>query len=116
MPSEQVGRGMADIQKMCGSFEAPELKEDGTAVLSGSAPVSEMKDYQKEVWSYTGGHGKLFLRLKGYEPCHNEEEVIERIGYDCEGDLDNPTGSIFCAHGAGFFVPWGEVPDYMHIK
>ena len=116
VPSEQVGRGMADIQKMCGSFEAPELKEDGTAVLSGSAPVSEMKDYQKEVWSYTGGHGNLFLRLKGYEPCHNEEEVIERIGYDCEGDLDNPTGSIFCAHGAGFFVPWGEVPDYMHIK
>lgn len=116
VPSEQVGRSMADIQKMCGNFETPEMKEDGSAVLTGSAPVSEMKDYQKEVWSYTGGHGKLFLRLKGYEPCHNEEEVLQRIDYNCEGDLDNPTGSIFCAHGAGFFVPWDEVSDYMHIR
>lgn len=116
VPSEQVGRGMSDIQKMCGTFEAPELKADGIAILNGCAPVSEMKDYQKEVWSYTGGHGKLFLRLKGYEPCHNEEEVLEQIGYDWESDLDNPTGSIFCAHGAGFYVPWDEVPDYMHIK
>ena len=116
VPAEQIGRGMSDIQKMSGSFEAPELMEDGSAVLKGSAPVSEMKDYQKEVWSYTGGHGKLFLQMKGYEPCHNEEEVLENIGYDAEADLDNPPGSIFCSHGAGFYVPWDEVPDYMHIK
>lgn len=115
LPAEQVGRAMADIQKRYGTFEAP-LMEGERAVLSGRAPVSEMLDYPAEVQSYTGGRGRLALRLEGYYPCHNQEEVLADIGYDNEGDVDNPSGSIFCSHGAGFFVPWDQVPDYMHIK
>lgn len=115
LPAEQVGRAMADIQKRYGTFEAP-LMEGERAVLSGRAPVSEMLDYPAEVQSYTGGRGRLALRLEGYYPCHNQEEVLADIGYDSEGDVDNPSGSIFCSHGAGFFVPWDQVPDYMHIK
>ena len=115
LPAEQVGRAMADVQKRYGTFEAP-LMEGERAVLSGRAPVSEMLDYPAEVQSYTGGRGRLALRLEGYYPCHNQEEVLADIGYDGEGDVDNPSGSIFCSHGAGFFVPWDQVPDYMHIK
>ena len=115
LPAEQVGRAMADVQKRYGTFEAP-LMEGEQAVLSGRAPVSEMLDYPAEVQSYTGGRGRLALRLEGYYPCHNQEEVLADIGYDSEGDVDNPSGSIFCSHGAGFFVPWDQVPDYMHIK
>ena len=69
--------------------------------MKGTAPVVTMRDYQTEVIAYTKGHGRLFLQLKGYEPCHNTEQVIEEIGYDPEADLENPTGSVFCAHGAG---------------
>ena len=115
LPAEQVGRAMADIQKRYGTFEAP-LMEGERAVLSGRAPVSEMLDYPAEVQSYTGGRDRLALRLEGYYPCHNQEEVLADIGYDSEGDVDNPSGSIFCSHGAGFFVPWDQVPEYMHIK
>lgn len=115
LPAEQVGRAMADVQKRYGTFEAP-LMEGERAVLSGRAPVSEMLDYPAEVQSYTGGRGRLALRLEGYYPCHNQEEVLADIGYDSEEDVDNPSGSIFCSHGAGFFVPWDQVPDYMHIK
>lgn len=115
LPAEQVGRAMADVQKRYGTFEAP-LMEGERVVLSGRAPVSEMLDYPAEVQSYTGGRGRLALRLEGYYPCHNQEEVLADIGYDSEGDVDNPSGSIFCSHGAGFFVPWDQVPDYMHIK
>lgn len=115
LPAEQVGRAMADVQKRYGTFEAP-LMEGERAVLSGRAPVSEMLDYPAEVQSYTGGRGRLALRLEGYYPCHNQEEVLADIGYDSEGDVDNPSGSIFCSQGAGFFVPWDQVPDYMHIK
>lgn len=115
LPAEQVGRAMADVQKRYGTFEAP-LMEGERAVLSGRAPVSEMLDYPAEVQSYTGGRGRLALRLEGYYPCHNQEEVLVDIGYDSEEDVDNPSGSIFCSHGAGFFVPWDQVPDYMHIK
>lgn len=115
LPAEQVGRAMADIQKRYGTFEAP-LMEGERALLTGRAPVSEMLDYPAEVQSYTGGRGRLALRLEGYYPCHNQEEVLADIGYDSEGDVDNPSGSIFCSHGAGFFVPWDQVPDYMHIK
>lgn len=115
LPAEQVGRAMADVQKRYGTFEAP-LMEGERAVLSGRAPVSEMLDYPAEVQSYTGGRGRLALRLEGYYPCHNQEEVLADIGYDSEGDVDNPSGSVFCSHGAGFFVPWDQVPDYMHIK
>lgn len=117
VPSEQIGRAMSDIGQMNGSFEGPEAEDkQGMVRLTGTAPASEMRDYQREVWAYTKGRGRITLTLKGYEPCHNAEEVIEEIGYDSERDVDNPTGSVFCAHGAGFLVKWDEVPEYMHIK
>lgn len=115
IPAEFVGRALTDIQRMAGEFQIPDTEGD-FAVITGSAPVSEMRDYQLEVTSYTKGRGRLFCTLKGYAPCHNAEEVIEQIGYDSEGDLDNPTGSVFCAHGAGFHVSWDQVPDHMHLE
>ena len=114
IPVDTVGRAMTDIQKMQGTLLPPET-EDMTAILKGKAPVSAMRDYQKEVVSYTRGLGRLFCSLKGYEPCKNQEEIVEQIGYDSERDLDNPTGSVFCAHGAGFVVPWYQVEEYMHL-
>ena len=117
VPSDQVGRAMSDIGQMNGSFEGPEAEDkQGMVRLIGTAPASEMRDYQREVWAYTKGRGRITFTLKGYEPCHNAEEVVEQIGYDSERDIDNPTGSVFCAHGAGFLVKWDEVPEYMHIK
>ena len=117
VPSDQVGRAMSDIGQMNGSFEGPEAEDkQGMVRLTGTAPASEMRDYQREVWADTKGRGRITFTLKGYEPCHNAEEVIEQIGYDSERDIDNPTGSVFCAHGAGFLVKWDEVPEYMHIK
>ena len=117
VPSDQVGRAMSDIGQMNGSFEGPEAEDkQGMVRLTGTAPASEMRDYQREVWAYTKGRGRITFTLKGYEPCHNAEEVIEQIGYDSERDIDNPTGSVFCAHGAGFLVKWDKVPEYMHIK
>ena len=115
IPAEFVGRALTDIQRMAGEFQTPATEGD-FAVITGSAPVSEMRDYQLEVTSYTKGRGRLFCTLKGYAPCHNAGEVIEQIGYDSEGDLDNPTGSVFCAHGAGFHVSWDQVPDHMHLE
>ena len=115
VPSDSLGRAMSDIQKMQGSFLPPE--QDGeTYILKGSAAVSAMRDYQKEVLSYTGGKGRLFCSLKGYEPCQEQEKIVENIGYDSERDLENPTGSVFCAHGAGFVVPWDQVEEYMHLE
>ena len=115
VPAEMIGRAMADVQKMQGSFESPET--DGTtAVLKGTAAVSQMRDYQKEVVAYTHGTGKLFCTLKGYAPCKNQEEIVQKAAYDPESDLENPTGSVFCAHGAGFVVPWDQVEDYMHLN
>lgn len=115
LPSEMVGRAMTDIQKMSGEFDPPET--DGEiSVLTGSAPVATMRDYQREVNSYTRGRGRLSCIFKGYEACHNAEEVIEASGYDPQRDLDHPTGSVFCSHGAGFVVPWDQVPDHMHIE
>ena len=115
VPSEQVGRSMTDIQKMLGEFDPPKTEGEMT-VLTGSAPVVTMRDYQKEVISYTSGRGRLSCTLKGYYPCHNQEEVVEAVGYDPEADLENPTGSVFCAHGAGFVVNWDQVEDYMHVE
>lgn len=115
VPSEQVGRSMTDIQKMLGEFDPPKTEGEMT-VLTGSAPVITMRDYQKEVISYTSGRGRLSCTLKGYYPCHNQEEVVEAVGYDPEADLENPTGSVFCAHGAGFVVNWDQVEDYMHVE
>ena len=115
VPSEQVGRSMTDIQKMLGEFDPPKTEGEMT-VLTGSAPVVTMRDYQKEVISYTSGRGRLSCTLKGYYPCHNQEEVVEAVGYDPEADLENPTGSVFCANGAGFVVNWDQVEDYMHVE
>ena len=103
VPSEQVGRAMSDIGQMNGSFEGPEAEDkQGMVRLTGTAPASEMRDYQREVWAYTKGRGRITLTLKGYEPCHNAEEVIEEIGYDSERDVDNPTGSVFLRTWCGF--------------
>lgn len=115
IPSETIGRAMADIQKMQGDFSDP-LIEGETAVLTGTAPVSGMRDYQSQVVSYSKGKGRLFCSMKGYAPCPDQEKIIETLGYDSERDLENPTDSVFCAHGAGFVVPWYEVEDYMHLE
>ena len=114
LPAENVGRAMTDIQRMQGNFQGPET-EGELAVITGSAPVAKMRDYQSQVISYTRGKGHLTCTLKGYEPCQDQEQIAQEIGYDSERDLDNPTGSVFCAHGAGFVVPWYEVEEYMHL-
>ncbi len=115
VPSENLGRAMADLDRMQGEFSAPE--QDGSmALLTGTAPVSTMRNYQRDVISYTKGRGRLTLSLSGYEPCHNAEEVIAASGYDFDSDLQDPAGSVFCSHGAGFVVPWNEVKQYMHVE
>ena len=114
IPAENVGRAMSDLTRMNGEFQPPQTDGE-TAILTGSAPVSLMRDYQKEVIAYSKGRGHLFCTLKGYEVCHNQEEVISQMAYDAEADLENPTGSVFCAHGAGYVVPWNKVYDYMHL-
>ncbi len=115
LPEASVGRAMMDVEKMKGTFGAPYQEGDMT-ILTGNAPVACMNLYQQEMMSYTKGQGHLYCNVKGYGPCHNQEEVIEQIGYDPEADLLNPTGSVFCAHGAGFVVPWDQVKDYMHTE
>lgn len=119
VPVDAIGRAMTDIRSRFGKHEAPEYitRDDGdVAILTGTAPVATMQDYMTEVHAYTKGQGQLTLELKGYDVCHNSAEVVERIGYDSEEDTANPTGSVFCAHGAGFVVPWNEVPDHMHLE
>ena len=115
LPLELIGRGMTDMQGRAGKFEAPET-EGEYAVLKGTVPVSKMAGYQAQVRAYSGGKGRLYLELKGYAPCHNTEEVIAAIGYEAEHDVENPCGSVFCAHGAGFVVPWDQVEEYMHLE
>ncbi len=115
LPSTLIGRAMTDIQAMNGRFDAP-LVEGETSVLTGTAPAAGMQGYQAELMAYSGGNGRLFCHLKGYEPCHNAEEVIARIGYEAERDPDNPASSVFCAHGAGFLVEWQDVERYMHLE
>ena len=114
VPAENIGRAMSDIQRMEGTFDPPESGEE-TAVLTGFAPVSTMRSYPMVVVSYTRGRGHLSLTLDGYRPCHNAQEVIAAIGYEPEHDLDNPADSVFCAHGAGFVVPWDQVRSHMHV-
>ena len=115
VPSDMVGRAMTDIQKMYGTFQGPEI-EGEMSVLTGVAPVVTMGGFQSEVTAYTRGRGRLSCTLKGYQPCHNAEEVIEAAGYEPDADMENPTGSVFCAHGAGFVVNWDEVDTYAHIQ
>lgn len=114
IPSENIGRAMTDIQRMFGTFEQP-TQENDNAIIQGTAPVATMYDYSKEVMQYTHGKGKLICRLKGYEPCHNTDEVIAQIGYNCDGDTDNTCDSVFCSHGAGYTVKWNEVQSHMHL-
>lgn len=114
VPAENVGRAMSDIQRMSGSFNVPETLGE-TSVISGTAPVSAMYDYARDVMQYTHGSGKLMCSLKGYEPCHNTAQVIEEIGYDCDGDTDYPCDSVFCSHGSGYIVRWNEVKSHMHL-
>ena len=115
IPEEMTGRAMTDMEKLFADFTLTERAE-GRCVLTGCAPVETMRDYQKEVYAYTRGQGSLTVRLKGYMPCHNADEVIEERHYDPEADLRNPTGSVFCSHGAGFVVPWNQVKEYMHVE
>ena len=115
VPAENIGRAMTDIENMCGHFEPPVL-DAGKGVLCGSVPVATMRDYQITMNAYTKGKGSLFCTLEGYGPCHNAEEVITAAHYDPDQDVANPSSSVFCAHGAGFIVPWEEVPDHMHVE
>ena len=114
VPGESVGRAMTDVQRMCGEFEGPQLREN-TAVLTGALPVSEVGDYWSQVAAYTQGRGRFSCRLEGYRPCHNTDQVVEQWGYDPERDVDNPSGSVFCDHGAGVHIPWHEVRSHMHV-
>lgn len=115
VPESMVGRAMTDLERLGCSFTVPSM-ENGNAALTGQGPVRMLKNYQKEVSAYTKGMGQISLRLKGYEPCKDSQAIIEQRCYDPERDMRNPTGSVFCAHGAGFVVPWYEVPEYMHVE
>lgn len=114
LPAECVGRAMTDIQQRYGTFQPPTQNGD-VAVLCGSAPVSELSDYQTEVISYTKGKGSLTLTVSGYRPCHNADAVIEKIGYNPDSDLENTADSVFCSHGAGYNISWDEVHNFMHL-
>ncbi|MCD7797150.1 MAG: hypothetical protein LUG95_05970 [Clostridiales bacterium] len=114
IPAENTGRAMSNIQRMFGSFDPAQTVGD-FAVIKGTVPVYEMHDYAREVTKYTHGRGRLSCSLKGYEPCHNTDEIIARIGYDCNTDSDNPCDSVFCSHGAGYTVKWDEVKSHMHL-
>ncbi len=114
VPSTQLGRAMSDIQKLHGRFDPPVTRGEHS-ILRGSAPASTFGTYQREVTAYTRGEGRLSCVLKGYEPCHNPEEVVAAMGYDPEADVENPASSVFCAHGSGFLVGWDQVPGYAHV-
>ena len=115
VPTAQTGRAMNDIRCMSGSYDAPRTQLE-TTVLTGTCPVSTMRDYARQVAAYTQGLGSLQCRVEGYAPCHNQAEICEQIAYDPETDAQNVSGSVFCAHGAGFYVKWDEVRDYMHLS
>lgn len=115
VPEKMVGRAMSDLERMHGTFVLEQTAGE-TAVLTGDVPVVNMRDYHKEVLSYTKGTGHLSCTFRGYKPCHNAKQVISAAGYDSERDIENPTGSVFCSHGTGFIVPWNQVKEYMHIE
>ena len=114
VPQEYLSRAIFDIENMKGHFTISTTLEN-IAVVEGQAPVRKMKNYQKEVVSYTKGQGKLYCSLSGYQQCEDQDEVVASMQYDSEKDIHNPTGSIFCSHGAGFYVKWNDVKEYMHI-
>ena len=115
LPSENVGRAMSDLQRMGASFSSPEIT-GSEAVLTGTAPVSSMRGYPLELTGYTRGAGRIFFMPDGYRPCHNAENVIQEIGYEAERDVENTADSVFCSHGAGYNVPWQEVPAHAHTE
>ena len=114
VPQEMTGRALNDIQQMSGNFEPP-MMNNGNTVITGTAPVSEMSEYGNVLIGYTHGKGRLICISDGYKPCHNSEEVIKNINYDCDRDIENTADSVFCSHGAGFNVKWDEVYKYSHI-
>ena len=114
IPTEQIGRAINDIRMKNGSIDAPEDNGEFT-VLTGKVPVTTFNGYTSEVASYTGGRGRVFCEVFGYDVCHNSSEVIESFGYSAESDLENTPDSVFCAHGGGFYVKWDKVNEYMHI-
>ncbi len=115
VPTEHVGRAMTDIRRMHGTFQGPETLGE-ISVLTGTAPVATFGEYARQVTAYTRGHGRLSCSLQGYEPCHNQEEVVATCGYNADADVNNPSSSVFCSHGAGFVVPWDQVPQYAHLE
>lgn len=114
LPDACVGRAMNDIQRMDGTFDAPQQQGDST-VLTGTAPVAAMRNYWTEVAAYTKGRGRLSCTANGYAPCHNAAQVIEAAGYDAEHDTENTADSVFCSHGAGHVVRWDEVRAHAHV-
>ena len=114
VPQDCVGRAMADLQRRCAEFSTPE-NEDGLAVITGKAPVAEMRGCAREVTAYTHGAGRLSCMPRGYAPCHNTEAVLEAVGYQPDADTENPADSVFCSHGAGYLVKWDEVPAHAHV-
>jgi translation elongation factor EF-G/predicted RNA-binding protein with PIN domain len=114
LPSASVGRAMTDLETRFATFDV-ESADGELTVLRGRAPVSELLGYTRELIAYTRGQGRLFCTADGYEPCHRQEEIVTAAGYDPEADPENPPHSVFCAHGAGFVVPWQEVDAYKHL-
>ncbi len=114
IPTEMLGRAMTDIERIYGKINPPENYGE-YSVITGYAPVVTMRKYREDIAAYTKGQGKITCTLKGYLPCHNQEEIVEAYGYDSAADTFNPTGSVFCAHGAGFYVSYDKVYEYMHI-
>ena len=115
VPAESVGKAMTDLEQMNAKVQPLEVQGEMT-LLRGAAPVSAMRDYQREVTAFTRGEGKLSCTYMGYGPCRNAQEVVEQAGYEPELDLANPVGSVFCAHGSGFYVEWDKVFEYMHVE
>lgn len=115
IPSDSLGRALSDLSRMHASFGDPTIG-NGRAVLEGRVPVSAVGTYASEVSAYTAGNGSLTLTGDGYDLCHDADQVLAGQSYDSEADPDNPTGSVFCAHGAGYLVPWDQVPSYAHCE
>ena len=118
VPREMVGRAMSDVQRMSGTCSGPQEQDaaGNTSLLTGRAPVSEMKDYAAEVASYTKGRGRMSLSFGGYDVCHNQADVAAACGYDADADVDESADSVFCSHGAGHLVNWNEADEMMHLR
>ena len=115
VPPEQIGRAISDIRAKSGSFDPP-VETPGGTLLQGRAPVSELRDYARDVAAYTRGRGRLSCEVAGYFPCHNTEAVVAALAYDPAADLENTPDSVFCSHGAGITIPWDQVEENMHLE